>query len=274
MIKTAHKLVQEKIDRFNGKVEPKNYEIRTGFSNVDKVIGGFQKGELIVIGGRPGMGKTTFGLQLSLQMSSIENKILFSNLDYNEAWMSNKLVSLLSETPLKDVQNNKIGDLDSILSSLEKVKLNIIQGLKNVNDLEINIEEDKPDVLIIDYVQLMTALKDEYEPDLSEVVKRLKTIALENNILVIALSQLNRNLEYRGGDKRPMIDDLRGTGALEEFADKVIMLYRPEYYDITEDCEGNSTIGLLEAELILNKTGPRAVFGFKINDSFTKVHSI
>ena len=110
----------------------------------------------------------------------------------------------------------------------------------------------------------------EQKKDLTQVVKRIKRMALEKGTVIIAFSQLNRNLKNREGDCRPQLQDLRGSGAIEEAASKVIMLYRPEYYDITEDCEGNSTIRLMEANMLLNKNGQKSTFSFRVNNKFTK----
>lgn len=271
-------LIKSRIEYLNSAPVKDIVGVPTGFSNIDKKVGGYKPGELIIIGGRPGMGKSTFAIQSALQISRT-HKVLFINLDFTQEWITDKLISQMEDICLSEIQNGNFKNNDELnlqeaVISSEALDLTIVQDCFNVKDLEKVVGEEEPKVLIIDFIQMLTVGLDEQEKDLAQVVKRIKRMALEKGIVVIALSQLNRNLEYRGGDCRPQLQDLRGSGAIEEAASKVIMLYRPDYYDITEDCAGNSTIGLVEAMLLLNNNGQRSVFGFRVNDKFTKYNVI
>lgn len=269
----AFELIEKRINNYLSLKSSESGLIQTGFSNIDSSLGGFRKGELIVIGGRPGMGKTTFAMQLAIQMSKFSNNILYSNLNHNLDWISDKLISQLLKIRfdrVQDLDENSTIDLDPAIIEAKGLKLSFAQGIMEVTSLLAEVKERSADVVIVDYVQLMTSSRINHEEDLSGVLNKLKQLAVEKNIVVIVLSQLSRNVERRGGDKMPRIDDLRGSGTIEEMADKIFLLYRPGYYDITEDCDGNSTINLLEVHLVLNKTGQRKGFGFYINESLTR----
>jgi replicative DNA helicase len=271
----VNELIKSRIEYLNCAPLKEIVGVLTGFSNVDKKVGGFKQGELVIIGGRPGMGKSTFAIQLALQISKSSYKVLYVNLDFTQDWMADKLISQMEDICLSEIQNGNFKNndelkIDQAVTSSEAMDLTIVQDCFNVEDLEKIVSEEAPKVLIIDFIQMLTSGLVEQKKDLTQVVKRIKRMALEKGIVIIALSQLNRNLKNREGDCRPQLQDLRCSGAIEEAASKVIMLYRPEYYDITEDCEGNSTIRLMEANMLLNKNGQKSTFSFRVNNKFTK----
>ena len=129
-------------------------------------------------------------------------------------------------------------------------------------------------MIIIDYLQLMSGTVDSKqgnrEQEISNISRALKSIAKELDIPVIALSQLNRSVETRGGDKRPQLSDLRESGAIEQDADMVIFIYRPEYYKISQDAEGNSTAGMAEIMVAKHRNGALANVPVKFIDRFAK----
>ena len=129
-------------------------------------------------------------------------------------------------------------------------------------------------MIVIDYLQLMSGTTDNRnsnrEQEISNISRALKSIAKELDIPVIALSQLNRSVETRGGDKRPQLSDLRESGAIEQDADMVLFIYRPEYYKITQDEEGNSTIGLAELQIAKHRNGATANVPVRFISHFAK----
>ncbi|MDC8027549.1 replicative DNA helicase [Elizabethkingia anophelis] len=254
------------------KVQEKFENIRpgevTGISSsleiVNKVIGGWQNSDLIIVAGRPGMGKTAFMIQqivdavkqniptgvFSLEMSAEQitgrvitnytgipnSSILRKGLKYDEiekfAYLKKELLSLkihIDDTPGISIQNLRIK------AKMLKLKYNI-------------------GIMFVDYLQLATYDKaGNREQEISNISRGLKAIAKELDIPVIALSQLSRKVEERPG-KRPMLSDLRDSGSIEQDADEVIFLYRPEYYGIEEwDSDYNNEDTENEAEIIISK---------------------
>ena len=265
----------------NSRIEYLNYApvkdivgIPTGFSNIDKKIGGFKQGELIIIGGRPGMGKSTLAIQIAIQISRAMHKVLYINLNTSRECMANKLIAQLEDISLDELQNgtfrnNPEVDINSAIASSEELNLSVVEDCFKMDDFEGVVNKEKPEIVLIDFLELMTAGMAKTRKNLDAVVMAIKRIARENGIVIIALSQLRKNLVNRYGDCKPQLADLLGNGIIEESASKVFLLYRPEYYDITEDCYGNSVVGLIEANMVLNKYGKPGVFKFKVNRKFT-----
>ena len=269
----VNELIKSRIEYLNDAPVKDIVGIPTGFSNIDKKIGGFKQGELIIIGGRPGMGKSTFAIQMAIQISQAMHKVLYINLNTSRECMANKLIAQLEDISLDELQNgtfrnNPEVDINSAIASSEELNLSVVEDCFKMDDFEGIVNEEKPEIVIIDFLELMTAGEVKKRKDLDAVVKAMKRIARENGIVIIALNQLRKNLLNRHGDCKPQLEDLPGNGIIEESASKVILLYRPEYYDITEDCYGNSVVGLMEANMVLNKYGKPSVFNFKVNRNF------
>ena len=131
-------------------------------------------------------------------------------------------------------------------------------------------------MIIIDYLQLMTAGSDKgnREQEISTISRSIKTIAKELNIPIIALSQLSRAVETRGGDKKPMLSDLRESGAIEQDADIVSFIYRPEYYDIDQDEEGNSLLGVGQIIIAKHRNGALDTVSLKFVKDFAKFENL
>lgn len=245
--------------------------VPTGFSNLDRITGGFQKSDMIVLAARPGMGKTAFVLSLarntavdykkgvaifSLEMSSLQlvNRLIASETEIN----AEKLKKGNLEPHEWEQLNARIGKLTNA-----PIYINDTPGL-SVFELRAQCRRLKAEkdiqMVIIDYLQLMSAGqgdggKGNREQEISTISRAIKGIAKELDVPIIALSQLSRAVETRGGDKKPMLSDLRESGAIEQDADMVMFIYRPEYYGITEDAEGNSTRGLGELIIAKHRSG-------------------
>ena len=241
--------------------------VPSGFKGVDRVTAGWQKSDLIIIASRPGMGKTALSLSMARNMA-IDHKIpigVFS-LEMSSVQLITRLIS--SETGIGAEKLRK-GNLEPIewqqLSSKVKkledapIFIDDTPGL-SIFDLRAKcrrlVAQHKVQIIVIDYLQLMTAgvtkSNGNREQEISTISRSLKSIAKELEIPVVALSQLSRAVETRGGSKRPLLSDLRESGAIEQDADIVSFIYRPEYYQIHEwDDDGSPCDG--QAELIVAK---------------------
>jgi replicative DNA helicase len=244
--------------------------VPSGFPTLDRLTGGWHNTELIIIAARPGMGKTAFVVS-SLRNAAIDFKMpvaLFS-LEMSSQQVMLRLISAEAEI---DSQKLRKGELDtddwhalhSRLNNLATAPI-YIDDTPALSVLELRTKARRLKafhnikLLIVDYLQLMTAGNGKVgmnrEQEIAAISRSLKTIAKELNIPVIALSQLSRSVETRGGDKRPQLSDLRESGSIEQDADVVMFLYRPEYYQITETETGESTQGMAEVIIAKNRSG-------------------
>ena len=240
--------------------------VTSGFKALDSITGGWQRSDMIILAARPSMGKTAFVLSLARNMA-IENKIpvAFFSLEMSAVQLIMRLISSETSIPNQALRNGRLSpDQWNLLYTkshkLEKAPLFIddtpsisifdlrakCRRLKAIHDIQC---------VIIDYLQLMTGGASKggtREQEISSISRALKVIAKELNIPVIALAQVNRAVESRGGsDKRPMLSDLRESGAIEQDADIVSFLYRPDYYKMETWEDGTPCKN--QAELIIAK---------------------
>ncbi len=245
--------------------------VPSGYPTLDRITGGWQRSDLIIIAARPSMGKTAFVVNLARNLAvDNEQAVAFFTLEMPSSQIAMRLLSIESQ-----ISSNKIrtGQLDSDEWLLIEEKLGklmsapiIIDDTPQLSIFELRAKarrlKSKYDIklLIIDYLQLMSLPSEgkmNREQVVSQISRGLKAIAKELNIPVIALSQLNRAVELRGGNKRPQLSDLRESGAIEQDADLVIFLHRPEYYGIKED-EEQSYEGIAEIIIAKHRNGPVA----------------
>jgi replicative DNA helicase len=240
--------------------------VPSGFKDLDILTGGFGEGNMIVLAGRPGMGKTTFALQMAQNATKYGKKVGFITLEMSPKELTSKIVSAYSKVDYKRIlkQYPSESEYQSISSGIHGSFDGTVNSIffidkPSLTDIDFKIEcrklvkEKKVDMIIVDYLQLMQTndKKGVREQEISTISRAIKSTAKHLNIPIMALSQLSRSVEQRGGDKRPMLSDLRESGAIEQDADMVIFAYRAEYYNIEQDSDGNSTIGT--AELIIEK---------------------
>lgn len=241
--------------------------IPSGLVDLDRKTGGWQKSDLIIIAARPAMGKTALAVTLAKNAAINFNipTALFS-LEMSENQLMKRIISAQSQLNsylLKSPKNLTDSDwrqIQEAATPISKAPL-FIDDTPALSIFELRAkarrlkEKSGIELIIIDYLQLMTTGIDDNkrnrEQEISYISRSLKALAKDLNVPIIALSQLNRAVETRGGDKKPQLSDLRESGAIEQDADMVIFPHRPEYYGITEDAHGNSTVGL--AELIIAK---------------------
>jgi replicative DNA helicase len=255
-------------DFFNA--NPETEMVKTGFTAFDRISSGFQKGEFVVIGGRPGMGKTVFMVQMAANIARQNKGVSFLSLEMSAEMIVKKFLCNLGE--LNPDVFNRLTDYT------KEIELNLSDAIKQLKELPIFlyenpstylnkllplirkvVEENKVRVVFIDYIQLISVGSRRFnrEAEISIVCREIKKLAVELDITIIAGSQLSRQVENRpGGSKRPQLSDLRESGAIEQDADKVIFIYRPEYYGIEVDECNQPTKNRMELILGKNRNGP------------------
>ncbi len=277
-IKEISKTVWNKIDKIYGKGDLLT-GIPSGFTDLDNLLSGFQNGELIIIAGRPSMGKTTFCLNIS-QYLAIKHKCTVGIYSLEMPKDSIVIRMLCSEARI-DSNNLKKGKLIQedwsklALALCTLAETNIfINDYASVTPKEMKAQAQKLkaehglDLLIIDYIQLIRT-KGKFEnrqQEISHISLSLKEIAKELNIPVIALSQLHRGPESRQKDHRPLLSDLRESGSLEQDADVVIFLYRDEMYN-TNTTKNRGTVEVIVAK---QRNGPTGKIYLTLFQEYTK----
>lgn len=258
--------------------------VPSGFTALDRITAGWQKSDLVVLAARPGMGKTAFVLSMARNIAvDFKRPVAFFSLEMSSVQLVTRLISSESELPADKLKkgnlenyeweqlNAKIGGLvDAPLYIDDTPALSIFELRAKCRRLaaQHNIE-----LIIIDYIQLMSAGGDgkgNREQEISTISRSLKSLAKELNVPIITLSQLNRSVETRSGSKRPMLSDLRESGAIEQDADMVLFIYRPEYYKIDQDEEGNSTHGMAELIIAKHRNGALADVKLQFIDRFAR----
>ncbi|MCG2459438.1 replicative DNA helicase [Flavobacteriaceae bacterium F89] len=242
--------------------------IPSGFDKLDKLTSGWQPSDLIIVAARPGMGKTALTLSMARNIAVNSNiPVAFFSLEMSSVQLITRLIS--SETGLSSeklrtgrLEKHEWEQLNVKVKSLESAPL-FIDDTPSLSIFDLRAKARRLAsqhgirMVVIDYLQLMTAGGSQKggnrEQEISTISRNLKALAKELNVPVIALSQLSRAVETRGGSKRPILSDLRESGAIEQDADIVSFIYRPEYYKIDEwdDDERSPTTG--QAEFIVAK---------------------
>ena len=240
--------------------------VPSGFTALDRVTAGFQNSDLIVMAARPGMGKTSFVLSLARNIALNFNRpVAFFSLEMGATQIVSRLLAAETQLGSDKLRRGRLADyewelLDLKMKDLEKAPI-YIDDSPALSILEFRAKarrlKSKHDVelIIIDYLQLMTGGEKgmNREQEISQISRSLKAIAKELNVPIIALAQLSRAVEQRSS-KIPQLSDLRESGAIEQDADIVIFIHRPEYYGLTED-NGQSLIGLAELHIAKHRNG-------------------
>ena len=241
--------------------------VQTGFKGLDKITSGWQNSDLVIIAARPAMGKTAFVLSMAKNMAVGFNiPVAVFSLEMSNVQLVNRLIVNVTQIPGEKIKNGRLEkyeweQLDYKLKELFDAPI-YVDDTPSLSVFELRtkarrlVKEHKVKCLIIDYLQLMNASGMSFgsrEQEVSIISRSLKGLAKELNIPIIALSQLNRGVESRVGNegKRPQLSDLRESGAIEQDADMVCFIHRPEYYKIYTDEKGNDLTG--KAEIIIAK---------------------
>ncbi|MEO7080682.1 MAG: replicative DNA helicase, partial [Flavobacteriales bacterium] len=244
--------------------------IPTGFAQLDKLTAGWQRSDMIIVAARPAMGKTAFVLSMARNIA-VEHKqpVAVFSLEMSSTQLVTRLIASESGISSEKLRKGELNDQEFTVLHQNIARLSnapiFIDDTPALNIFELRAKcrrlksQHNVQLIIIDYLQLMTAGAEgqrggNREQEISSISRSIKSIAKELDVPIIALSQLSRAVETRGGDKKPMLSDLRESGAIEQDADLVCFLYRPEYYKIHED-EHGSTIGIGEVIVAKHRNG-------------------
>jgi len=259
--------------------------IPSGFSALDRVTSGWQKSDLVIIAARPGMGKTAFVVS-ALRNAAVDfsHAVAIFSLEMSSVQLVNRLISAEAELESEKIKKGNLAEYEwqqliHKTNKLSKAPI-FIDDTPALSILELRAKcrrlkaQHDVQLIVIDYLQLMSGDTSKgggnREQEIASISRALKGIAKELEVPVIALSQLSRAVETRGGDKRPQLSDLRESGSIEQDADMVMFLYRPEYYGITEDESGMPTTGTGEVILAKHRNGSLENVNLKFIGKFTK----
>ncbi|MFT5886379.1 MAG: replicative DNA helicase [Arcticibacterium sp.] len=278
---TIEELEHKKLDGVDGITG-----VPSGFKDLDELTGGWQKTELTIIAARPGMGKTAFVVS-SMRNAAVDHNtpVAIFSLEMSATQLMLRMISAEVEIESKKLRKGILEphewqQLHTRLDKLSGAPI-FIDDTPALSILELRAKcrrlkaQHDIQMVIVDYLQLMSGddgsgISGNREQEIATISRSLKNLSKELDVPVIALSQLSRAVETRGGDKRPQLSDLRESGSIEQDADMVMFLYRPEYYKITEDENGNSTDGMGELIIAKNRAGTLKSVFLEFQGQFTK----
>lgn len=278
-------IISETLDEAIIKIDQKQLAgvtgIRTPLQELNNVTGGWQNSDLIILGARPSMGKTSFLLQTLIEATKQDLVVVFFSLEMSKLQIANRIFSLETGIPFLDIQKGNLSE--SQKRQIKAVKLTYSNKKLIIDDTaaissyhvknklkRIKQKYGSLGMFGVDYMQLMGIEKDESkkgqnrEQEISYNSRTLKSICKTFDIPGIALSQLSRAVENRS-DKRPMLSDLRESGSIEQDADMVMFIYRDEYYGVTHDQNGNLTAGNAEVIVAKHRNGGLGTINCKFN---------
>jgi replicative DNA helicase len=259
--------------------------VATHYTELDSYTSGLQRGELIIIAGRPGMGKTSFALNIAENIA-LKNKmpVAIFSLEMPGVQLVQRMLSSCARVDQSVMKRGDVthDDMDKIFVAMNELKTAPIHiadasGI-NVIDLRARARRlcdrvGKLGVIVIDYVQIMPGIhsgsNSNRAQEIAEISRSLKTLALELDVPIILLSQLNREVESRT-DKRPNISDLRESGALEQDADIILLLYRDDYYNREDSKEK----GLAEVNIAKNRSGSTGTIKLAFLNQYTRFENL
>lgn len=256
--------------------------VPSGFLDLDAMTSGFQASELVVVAARPSMGKTAFCLNIAAHAASEGQGVAVFSLEMSKEALVQRMLTATARVDSHRVRQGKLRDSDftqlaRAAGILQTYQL-WIDDTPSITLLEmrskarrLKIDNDLK-LIVVDYLQLMRSpeYSDNRVQEISDISRSLKALARELGIPVIALSQLSRASEQRGGERKPILSDLRDSGAIEQDADLVIFIHRPEYYDR----EDESKRGLAEVMLAKNRNGPTGDVQLRFVREYTRFDNV
>ena len=259
--------------------------VPTGFTNLDRLTSGWQPSDLIIVAARPAMGKTGFVLSMARNIAlDFKKAVAIFSLEMANLQLVLRLVSMEAEISGSQLRNGQMSEDEwkRLHKSVERISEApiYIDDTAGINIFELRAKARRMklqhdiQLIIIDYLQLMSGGPDSQrgnrEQEISSISRSLKALAKELNVPVIALSQLSRAVEVRGGSKKPQLSDLRESGAIEQDADIVSFIYRPEYYGILEDEQGLNLKGVAEIIVSKHRNGAIDTVKLRFTDKYAR----
>ena len=261
----------------------KSFKLNSGLPGFDEKYGGLSAGEFVVLGARPGVGKTQFLVNIALQVS-LNQPVAFFSCDVSLKVLSKRFISAVSGIPIIKIDRHELSDddkenLSNCSEEFGKHQLFINEGNElTIQALRLKCEEAVREhgvkLIILDNLHYLCKSHNRYsrELEINYVCQELRQIASDLDVCLFASSQLSRSVEYRGGTKVPALSDLRESGAIEQEADKVLFLYSASYYNINEDEFGHSTQNTAELHIAKNSTGKLGMIPLKRDSSISHYH--
>jgi len=256
----------------------------TGYTVMDKFTGGWHKTDLNIIAGRPGMGKTTFALCCSWRAARLGVPVGIISLEMSTKQLRKKLISIETGISYSDIRRGKLTENDflavsEVVEQMSEMPIHIEHPASDfeevLNTMYLMKEKFGCEIFVIDYLQLMrlNGYRNNRNGEVEEMSRRLKESASENKLdsCMICLSQLSRAVEIRGGSKRPQMSDLRDSGAIEQDADSITFIYRPEYYQLTTTEDDQDTTNLVEIIYEKNRHGEVGTIPMRRADNFSDI---
>jgi replicative DNA helicase len=284
-------LVKQAIDEIEkaAQSDEKLTGVGSGFFGLDRITNGWQKNDLIILAARPSMGKTAFALTMARNVAVMfEKPVAFFSLEMSAVQLVMRLISSESELRSDLLKKGKLvshewEQLNNKVRSLVDAKI-FIDDTPALSIFELRAkcrrlkQQHDIQMVFVDYLQLMSGgvdAKGNREQEISQISRSLKALAKELNVPVLALSQLSRAVENRPGQsKRPILSDLRESGAIEQDADIVMFIYRPEYYKLDEFEDGTSTRRVAEVIISKHRNGPTGEVRLKFIDTFARFENL
>lgn len=265
--------------------------VPSGFRKLDDLTSGWQPSDLIIIAARPSMGKTAFSLACGLNAATHPERpasVAIFSLEMGAQQLAQRLLTSEARVDAQRARTGRMKDEDWQKLARAAGKLSdaslFIDDTPGLSVLELRAKcrrlkaEHGLDLVVVDYLQLMQASASKRtqnrEQEIAHISRSLKGLAKELDVPVLALSQLNRGVENRGGDKRPQLSDLRESGSIEQDADVVAFIYRAERYGITVDDQGNSTEGMAEIIIGKQRNGPIGTVELAFVDRYARFENL
>ncbi len=258
--------------------------VPSGFTGIDRITAGWQKSDLIIMAARPGMGKTAFVLTMARNIAvNYKRPIAVFSLEMSGVQLVTRLIASETELEADKLKRGKLEQyewqqLHARIANLTGAPL-YIDDTPALSIFELRAKcrrlkaQHNIQMVIVDYLQLMTSgteNRGNREQEISNISRSMKSLAKELEIPIIALSQLSRAVETRAGSKRPILSDLRESGAIEQDADMVLFIYRPEYYQFHEDEQGRSTEGLAQIIVAKHRNGSLGEVNLRFISKFAR----
>ncbi|MFN3426814.1 MAG: replicative DNA helicase [Candidatus Thermochlorobacter sp.] len=262
--------------------------VPSGFADLDRLTAGFQKSDMIIIAARPSTGKTALALSFA-RHAAVEARVpvLFFSLEMAELQLAQRMLCAEAMVDSNLVRTGRISsqDMVNIMARMDKLAQApiFIDDTPGISIIELSAkarrmkQEHNIGMVIIDYLQLITPVKDgksNREQEIAQISRSLKSLAKELNIPVVSLAQLNRSIEQRGADRKPQLSDLRESGSIEQDADVVIFLSRPELYGVQNFPDGLSTKDIIVVDIGKQRNGPIGEVRLKFLKQFGKFESL
>jgi len=259
--------------------------IDTGYPLVNQLTGGWQDTNLIIIAARPSIGKSDLAINLTVNAAITGKKVALFSLEMSDTELVKRIISITTELYKNKIKRGNLTPED--WSQIMKMRTEVLDNIIIQDDHSLTTSQLRGicknlklkhgiDMVVLDYLQLMSGVKKggNRENEVTEISRACKVVAGDIKVPLIALSQLSRAVENRGGDKRPILADLRESGAIENDANLVIFPYRAEKYGITQDEDGNSTINIMELIFAKHRDGELGSIPTRYLPSIGKIYSI